>query len=49
MTKNGYNAVALLAIVAAVVVNAVTGDKELSAGFVLLAGTVVGRGDKPVV
>ena len=46
MTKNGYNAVALLAIVAAVAVSAINGDRELAAGLVLLAGTVVGRGDK---
>lgn len=46
MTKNGYNAVALLAIVTAAAVNLLGGDKELAAGLVLLAGTVVGRGDK---
>lgn len=46
MTKNGYNAVALLAIVGAVVVSAIHADKDLATALVLLAGTVVGRGDK---
>jgi hypothetical protein len=46
MSRNGYNVLACLAIVAAVVVNIATGDKDLPAALVVLAGTVVGRGDK---
>lgn len=46
MNVVGYNALACLAVVAAVVVNVATGDKDLPAALVVLAGTVVGRGSK---
>ena len=46
MTKDGYNLVAALAIVGAVVTALLGGDKDIATGLVLLAGTVVGRGDK---
>ncbi len=47
MTRNGYNAVAVLAIVGAVVLAALeVADREVQMALVVLAGTVVGRGDK---
>lgn len=47
MTKNGYNAVALLSILCATVLAALeVTDREVVMGLVVLAGTVVGRGDK---
>ena len=46
MTKNGYNAIALLSILCATVLTAVgAGDTKMPEALVLLAGTVVGRGD----
>lgn len=47
MNTNGYNILACLAVVSAVIVNIITGDKDLPAALVVLAGTVVGRGEKP--
>jgi hypothetical protein len=47
MTRTGYNAIALLSIVCATVLTALgTTDRDISMALVVLAGTVVGRGDK---
>ena len=47
MTRNGYNAIALLSILCATVLTALgTTDREIPMALVVLAGTVVGRGDK---
>lgn len=46
MTRNGYNAIALLSIVCATVLTALGSDTKIAEGLVLLAGTVVGRGEK---
>lgn len=48
MTKNGYNILAALALVGAVVVALAGGDAAddlLATGLVGLAGTIAGRGD----
>lgn len=44
MTKTGYNAIAALAVVGAVIVAVLGADDKISQGLVLLAGTIVGRG-----
>lgn len=46
MTRTGYNIVALAAIAGAVIIAVLDADIDLAKGLVLLAGTVVGRGDK---
>lgn len=47
MTKNGYNAVAVLAIFGAVILASLeVADREVQMALVVLAGTVVGRGEK---
>ena len=47
MNTNGYNLLAALSVVCATVIIALGADKEIAAALVLLAGTVVGRGNTP--
>lgn len=46
MNALGYNALAALAVVGAVIVGTTGGDLALAASLVGLAGTIAGRGAK---
>lgn len=43
--KTTYNLIAALAVIGAVLIATLGGDRDISAGLVLLAGTIVGRGE----
>jgi len=46
MTRSGYNLVAGLALICGAVVMIATNDRDATSAFVLIAGTIVGRGEQ---